>query len=77
MGHTNTVKLKERVSLVGIVPVLVLFVTGEAMQYICLSFTDIVDYSRVFSHFLNMTGDSLFQMFSGRSRIYLLKMQKN
>lgn len=67
---------RERESLVGIVPALIFFVAGEAMQYIGPVFAGIVDYSRLFRHFLNMTGDAMFHVFTGRSRIYLLKMQK-
>ena len=50
--------------------------TGEAVEYMRSIFTDIVDYSRVFRYFLNMTGNTMFHMFTGWPGMYFLKMHK-
>lgn len=61
---------------VRIVPVFVLLMTGEAVQYIHSIFTDFVDYSRLFCYVFNMTGDAMFHMFAGWPRLYFLKMRE-
>jgi hypothetical protein len=65
-----------RLSLVGTVPVFILLMTGEAVEDICSIFTDIVDYSRLFRYFPDMTGNTMFHMFAGGTGMYFLKMHK-
>jgi hypothetical protein len=50
--------------------------TGEAVEDIRSIFTDIVDYSRLFRYFLNMTGNTMFHMFAGGAGMYFLKMHE-
>ena len=72
-GH---IVISDRISPVGVVPVLVLLMTGEAVYYIGSIFTDIVNYSCLPGYFLNMTYYAMFHVFAGRPGMYLLKMQK-
>jgi len=62
------------ISLVRIVPLLILLMAGEAVQYIDPIFTKIENYSRLFRDVLHMTWDTVFHMFVGRSGMYFLKV---
>ena len=63
-------------SFISTVPVLILLMTGEAVQYKHSIFTDIVNYSRLFRYVLNMTGNAMFRLFAWGSDMYFLKRYK-
>ncbi len=47
--------------------------TGEAVEYIRSIVTDIVDYSRLFRYFPDMTGNTLFPRVAGWPGRYFLE----
>jgi hypothetical protein len=59
-----------RALFVRTVPVFILLMTGEAVQYRDSIFTDFVDNSRLFCNVFNMTGNAMFHMFAGWSELY-------